>query len=50
MDDSDISKVKTIALDLKSILEEPGWTMDQYKRVCDKAQDLKPIKEKWDNE
>lgn len=50
MVDDDVSRAKEIMSDIQRVLNEPGWTEEQWKRVRDKAQDLIPIKEKWENE
>ena len=50
MADDDVDRAMEIARDIKNVLDEPGWTEGQWKRVRDKAQELIPIKEKWEHE
>ena len=50
MVDPDVNEAMKIAEDIKGVLDEPGWTEEQWKRVRERAQDFIPIKEKWESE
>ena len=50
MVDADVDSAKKIVADIQKVLDEPGWTREQWKRVRDRAQDLIPIKERWEHE
>lgn len=50
MTDADVNEAMEIAKDIKHVLDEPGWTEEQWERVRDRVQDLIPIKEKWERE
>ena len=50
MVDADVRRAREIVHDIRNVLNEPGWTHEQWQRVRDKAQELIPIKDKWENE
>ena len=46
---NDVDEAKTITKELQSILDEPGWTEEQWRRMQDKAQELVPIQKRLED-
>ena len=50
MVEDSVSEALDVLKDIQDVLDEPGWTHEQYERVRDEAQRLIPIKEQLENE
>ena len=50
MSDSDISEIRRIAKEVLDIVNEPGWSQEQYNRAKNKADELIPLRDRLNDE
>lgn len=50
MSDSDIAEIDRVIREVQSIVNEPGWSQEQYERAKSKVDELVPLQERLSDE